>query len=234
MEIDPTIGFAQTLMFKTNNPEEVDCYGGFLDRVGYSYLRPLDKKIELDQNAPQEINYAIAGLIRRKALYRALNSCKPFDADYFVHWYDIDLSWRIQLAGYEVKLIARSIAYHERRLTSGRSKLQYRNIFLNTRNRMMTLIKNYSLRNLLRYIPLLMAFETAEVIALLKKRPDHASATIRGMLWTLRNLRKIWKKRVFIQRYVRRVSDWHIITKFVRTNPLQLYRELQRHYPTVN
>jgi len=236
MEHDPTIGFAQSLLLKAKKRKQVDCLGGFLDRVGYTYLYPFDSKTggarALDDI--REISYAIAGLMRREALDRLSTSKKPFDDDYFIHWYDIDLSWRIQLAGYKVVLIPSSIVYHERRLTSGRSNLLDRNIFLNTRNRMMTLIKNYSLWNLIWYFSLRVLFEAAEVIALLRKRPDHARATVHGILWVLRNFKSVWKKRIFVQNFIRKVPDSHIFTRFVRINPLQLYRDFQRHYPEVS
>ena len=234
MEDDPTIGIAHPLLLKMCRRNQVDCFGGFLDFVGYSYLYPFGRKVETNGHHIKEISYAIAGLMRREALDRLSNSQKPFDPDYFIHWYDIDLSWRIQLAGYKVILIPNSIVYHERRVTSGRSKLPYRNIFLNTRNRMMTLIKNYSFWSLVRCFPLLMAFEAVEVIALLRKRPDHASATLHGILWVLRNLKSVWKKRMIVQNFIRKVPDSHILTHFVRINPLQLYRDFQRHYPEVS
>jgi len=228
MEHDPRIGIAHPLLMKMHRRNEVDCLGGFLDRIGYSSLYPLGK--EVNEHDILEISYAGVGLMCRKALEELSDSQEPFDSDYFIHWFDIDLSWRIQLAGYKIVHVPNSIVYHERRLTSGRSKLPYRNIFLNSRNRMMTLIKNYSFWSLVRYIPLLIAFIAVEVIALLRKRPGHASATVRGIIWVLRNFKGVWKKHVIIQKFIRKVPDSHILKSFVRVNPFQLSREFQRHY----
>lgn len=230
MEQDFEIGFAQALLLKKEGRKQVDCVGGFLDKVGYSYLSPFVGNANAKLGEIKEVSYAIAGLIRRKALDNVSGIQRPFDSDYFVHWYDIDASWRIQLAGYKIVFVPNSIIYHERRLTSGRSRLQGRNIFLNTRNRIMTLMKNYSLENLAKYMPLLMAFQAIEVVALLRKNPDHAAATIRGVQWVFRHLREVWKKRVLVQENTRSVPDTQILRYFVRINPVQLYRNFQKHY----
>jgi len=229
MEKDPRIGFAQSLMLKLRNKNEIDCMGAFIDNLGYSYFHP-DQRIWKNRHNEKPVSYAIAGLMRRESLEKLSQSKEPFDADYFIHWYDIDLSWRIQLAGYKVVLIPNSRIYHERRLTSGRSRLFSRNIFLNSRNRLVTLVKNYSTLNLIKCFPFLAVFEAVEIMGLLCKRPYHSIATVKGILWVVLNFKNIWKKRLLVQKYTRKVPDSYILKNFVRVNPTQLHRDLQRHY----
>ncbi|PIR96115.1 MAG: hypothetical protein COT92_02830 [Candidatus Doudnabacteria bacterium CG10_big_fil_rev_8_21_14_0_10_42_18] len=50
-----------------------------------------------------------------------------FDEDFFAYWEDLDLSWRLNLSGYECRFASGAIAYHER--NAGQSKGGYKKIF---------------------------------------------------------------------------------------------------------
>jgi GT2 family glycosyltransferase len=235
LESDPRIGVAQPIMLSVYKRDEIDNAGCYIDFIGYPHKADTSK-YRKQFNSIVNVSYAETAnmIVRREVLNKLPNPYEPFDIDYFAHWFDIDFSWRIQLAGYKVVLVPNSIVYHERRLTSGRWKLTGRNIFLNTRNRLMTLIKNYSFWSLIQYLPLQMIFTTMEIIALLRKRPDHAIATLHGIFWVLRNIKNIWRKRMIVQKFVRKVSDSYILMHFVHVNPLLLYREFQKHYNVVS
>lgn len=234
MESDPSIGVAQPRMLTMHNREKVDSMGCFLDLAGYPY-RSMHGKAKVEGQRIREISYAETAtlILRRDVLKGFPDPHKPFDPDYLVHWYDVDFSWKIRLAGYRVVLVPNSVVYHERGLSGGLWKLPCRNIFLNTRNRMMTLIKNYSLQSLARYFPVVLMFELVKIVALLRRRPDHAIATLMGTFWVLRNLKGIWKKRVVVQTFIRKVPESDVLACFIRPNPLQLYRYFQMHYKTV-
>jgi hypothetical protein len=62
-----------------------------------------------------------------------------FDGDYFAHMEEIDLSWRLQLQGWRVRIVPQSVVYHY-----GGGTLQTdspRKIFLNHRNNLAMLFK---------------------------------------------------------------------------------------------
>jgi len=231
MEQCPTIGMAQPIMLKPalGKCTKIDCLGGFLDQLGFNYLLP-STKFSFKKLEP---TYAVAGLIRREAIEKISKLQKPFDEDYFIHWYDVDFSWRLRLAGYRIVLVPNSIVYHERRLTRALSRLPSKNIFLNTRNAFITLLKNYNLANILRYVPLRVMFNIImSLILLKKKRYDHSLAILLSIYWVLRNLQIIWQKRICVQKYIRNVPDSRILKTFNPINIKLLIKQFYVHYPS--
>lgn len=66
-----------------------------------------------------------------------------FDEDYFAFYEDVDFGWRLWIAGYRVRFIPTSVAYHRHHGTSsafGQEKLQ----LLYERNALFSIYKNYS------------------------------------------------------------------------------------------
>ena len=233
MESDPTIGAAQPIMLSTREGGEIDNAGCYIDFFGYPHRVDTSKQDALGTHT-HDVSYAetAAVLVRREILNKLPNSHEPFDPDYFVHWYDIDLCWKILLSGYRVVIVPRSKVYHERRLSAGSGRLPYKNIFTNTRNRLVTLIKNYSLWNLARFVPPFIGLELTRTVVLLKRRPTHAVATLHGIFWVLWNLKSIMKKRAVVQKMVRKVPDSYVTARFLRPNLLRLYHDFQKNYAT--
>ena len=62
-----------------------------------------------------------------------------FDGDYFAHMEEIDLSWRLQLAGWKIRIVPESKVYHYGGGTL--STDSPRKIFLNHRNNLAMLFK---------------------------------------------------------------------------------------------
>lgn len=227
MEKYPAIGAAQPLMLNLYERDKIDNAGCFIDYLGYPHKlkNAFTKRI-------YNVSYAETAivLVRTKLIRELPLREKPFDPDYFVHWYDIDFSWLILLLGYKIVMVPESVVYHERRLSAASGRLPYRNIFFNTRNRYFTLIKNYSLKYLFLFTPSLMLLEFIKIVVLIKNNVDHAIATIDGTVWIIFNLRKIFQKRALIQHYVRIVPDKSIIKLFLKPNLLRLYRDFQENY----
>lgn len=88
-----------------------------------------------------------ACLLRSEALRRV----GVFDPRYFSVLEDIDLSWRIRLAGYRIVAVPDSVVYHKFSASFGRcSALR---VYLNERNRMRNVLKNFSARTLRTVLP---------------------------------------------------------------------------------
>jgi GT2 family glycosyltransferase len=80
-----------------------------------------------------------ACLFIRAELFRENNG---FDADYFAHMEEIDLCWRLKNQGYRVIFTPESQVFHW-----GGATLEYNNphkLYLNFRNSLWTLYKNYT------------------------------------------------------------------------------------------
>ena len=88
--------------------------GGFVDLYGYPYCRGrVFNHLEKDNNQfddTSEIFWASgACLFIRSKLYHRLGG---FDEDYFAHQEEIDLCWRIQNEGFQIKYVGVSTVYH--------------------------------------------------------------------------------------------------------------------------
>lgn len=116
--------------------------GGWLDLFGYPFARGRIFDIcEEDKgqfNETEEVFWASgAAILIRSEVYHQL---KGFDEYFFAHQEEIDLCWRIHLAGYKIFCCPQSVIYHVGggTLPRGNSK----KTFLNFRNNQILLAKN--------------------------------------------------------------------------------------------
>lgn len=66
-----------------------------------------------------------AAAYRKSALDKVrIGEREYFDEDFFAYWEDLDLSWRLRLAGYECVYVPEAVIYHSR--AAGQSKSGYR------------------------------------------------------------------------------------------------------------
>ena len=115
--------------------------GGYIDVLGYPFCRGrILSEVEHDEGQyddKREVFWASgAAFCCRAELFRRLGG---FDADFFAHMEEIDLCWRMQLAGYKVMVEPRSVVYH---LGGGTLPNDSpRKLYLNYRNNLMMLFK---------------------------------------------------------------------------------------------
>jgi len=220
------------MLLKMNNPDKVDSFGGFFDYIGYACIPTFPSE---PQNYKSEAQFDICyceavTILRRSVLDQFSNPAQPYDPAYFQHWEDVDMCWAVMLLGYRVIFIPGSIVFHERGVSAGLGKQTANLVFLNTRNRLMTLMKNYEIGNLMRYVPVLILFELFKTAALLRNNGAHAVSTLKGLVWNFTNLRIIWRKRVEIQVSFRKVEDSCIKKVMARPSLTRLFGDFQRHY----
>jgi GT2 family glycosyltransferase len=128
--------------------EHAGAAGGFVDRFGYPFCRGrIMNVIEYDRgqyNYPTDIFWASgACLFIRSELFR---KAAGFDSDFFAHMEEIDLCWKLKNQGYRITYCPQSKVFHW-----GGATLDYNNprkLFLNFRNSLWTLYKNYTGKNL--------------------------------------------------------------------------------------
>lgn len=117
--------------------------GGFIDRLGYPYCRGrIFGTVETDNGRydtkPIDIMWATgAALFVRTDVYLAVGG---LDAKFFAHMEEIDLCWRIHLAGHKIKAVSNASVYH---LGGGSLPASNpRKTYLNFRNNLLLLHKN--------------------------------------------------------------------------------------------
>ena len=131
------------LAYKNKNLfEYAGAGGGWLDAYGYPFARGRifdiceEDKGQFDKS--EKVFWATgAALVIRSDVFHKV---KGFDEYFFAHQEEIDLCWRIQLAGYSVHVCPQSVVYHVGggTLPRGNSKKTY----LNFRNNQIMLAKN--------------------------------------------------------------------------------------------
>jgi GT2 family glycosyltransferase len=231
LESSPEIGAAQPLLMKMDSPEKVDSCGGFFDRIGYACLPPfLDERLNHSLE-DFDICYCEGVTILRRCILDNFNNVnEAYDPDYFQHWEDIDFCWQVMLSGNKVVLVPTSIVFHERGVSAGLGKQSAKLVFLNTRNRVTTLMKDYDLWNLAKYLPVLVFFEFSKALVLFRTNSSHAVSTYEGLFWSLKNIKLIWRKRVQVQFRTRKISDSKIEKLLVKPSFNRLLKDFRRHY----
>ena len=207
MEENPKIGIAQAKVLSLNSPTTIDCAGGFINRIGLVHERGRGEKDNGQYNFVDEIFYAkgVAMIIRRY-LWSALEG---FDPLYFLFWEDTDLCWRARLMGYKVVFVPDSVVYHVSSATA-KSYFPVSTHFFDIRNRIITLVSNYGLYNLLRYLaPLFIYYGITVFTWELRqmKSPTLVFYKIKGVVWCLIHFRYIFCKRKYVQHVIRKLSD---------------------------
>jgi GT2 family glycosyltransferase len=222
-ESDEKTGIIQSKLFFWYNREVLESAGAFIDKCGYGFERGFVKGKNMYPEV-DEVFYAngAAVTIKRRAL-KKMGSGKTelFDSDYFFAYEDVDLSWRMRLAGYKTVVAPNSIVYHRRSTTTSRKRGLL--VFHHCKNRVMTLVKNYSLLNLIKYLPLLLFFEVVRASSSLASGQLESSlAILKAFLWNLTSFRRNWKKRLAVQYLVRRMPDQYITMLMKNFNPASL------------
>ena len=145
MEAHLEVGACQPKLLSYRDPEMFEyagASGGFIDKNGYPYCRGrLFATVEKDNHQYDDIISVFwatgAALMVRSEVYLSVGG---LDKDFFAHMEEIDLCWRILLAGYDIKVIPQSVAYH---LGGGSLPASNpRKTYLNFRNNLLLLHKN--------------------------------------------------------------------------------------------
>jgi len=170
--------------------------GGFVDFLGYPYCKGrIFNELENDKgqyNDVYDIFWASGACLFIKAdIYHQMNG---LDEDYFAHQEEIDLCWRIQNEGFNIKYVGESTVYHV-----GGATLQEANprkTFLNFRNSLYTITKNVPKRFVIIVILFRLILDgVAGVKFLFELRPVHTWAIFRSHMSYYGNLPNTLRKR---------------------------------------
>ncbi len=145
LESDKTIAACQPKLLSYNNKEFFEYAGGaggWLDAYGYPFAKgrvfDIQEKDTGQYDQSEPIFWASgAALFIRASVFKEM---KGFDEYFFAHQEEIDLCWRMQLAGYKIYSCPQSVVYHVGggTLPRGNSKKTY----LNFRNNTVMMYKN--------------------------------------------------------------------------------------------
>jgi GT2 family glycosyltransferase len=179
--------------------------GGFIDFFGYPYCRGrVFNSLEKDThqfNDTTEIFWASgACFFIRSEVYHQLEG---FDENYFAHQEEIDLCWRTNNLGFDIKYVGTSTVFH-----IGGATLQETNphkTYLNFRNSLLNVVKNVPKKWFLIVVfSRLMLDGIAGIKFLIELRPIHTFAILKAHVSFYKNLplflkkrRKLYKKQAY-------------------------------------
>ena len=156
MKEDTSIGVAQPKILSWTEKQKFEyagAAGGYIDALGYPYCRGrIFDTIENDKGQYDdryEVDWASGcAFVTRQELYTRLDG---FDDNYFAHMEEIDLCLRAKQSGMKIMAMNDTAIFH-----LGGGTLDYESpnkTFLNFRNNLSTVLKNYSTASLLFVIP---------------------------------------------------------------------------------
>jgi hypothetical protein len=121
---------------------------------------------------------------------------------------DVDLGWRLRLAGYKIMLDPLAVIYHKYNYSKAKYKFYYMD-----RNRWIVLLQNYRLLTILIILPMLLLMELG--IVLFSVKNGWFKEKMQGYWWILTHLPSIISARVNVQFNIRKVKDREVVKLFI-------------------
>ncbi|MCX6641031.1 MAG: glycosyltransferase family 2 protein [bacterium] len=219
LDCDPELGGAQPKLLNINERTHFDysgACGGLMDIFGYPFaFGRTFMSLEEDNgqyDKPSDIFWACGTCVIFRRL--ALAEVGLLDQDFFVHMEEIDLAWRLQLWGYRLIRVPQAVVYHYSGHTLPNTQRQ--KMFLNHRNSIICLLKNYSLVQLAWILPIRIVLEWGIIAVSFLRRdfrrgPAALSVQLRLPLLIFQNM----GKRRLVQKN-RRISDRQVMKQMYR------------------
>lgn len=216
-----SIGAAQPLIFLYPETTLVNSCGNALHYLGFGFTRCYRQtRDQCRCDRIEERAYCSGATVAYSR--EALEKVGLFDESFFMYHEDTDLSWRMRLAGYKTVVVPFSRVYHEYEFSRSIQKFYYIE-----RNRLLTILQNYSIRTLLLIAPMLIVWEIGLMLyaflgALTKKQTLGMREKMRvwGFFLNPSTWFGIARARAHV-RQLRRVRDRDIVRLFTDTIEFQ-------------
>ena len=149
-----------------------------------------------------------------------------FDSDFFIYVEETDLAWRCLLQGHHNVFLPSAIVYHEYGTSTiilNKNQNEYNAKFHGCKNYIMMHIKNLSLLNLLKILPVHIAIWICLAFyTLVHGKVKSFLWILSGIGWNIVYLPQNIRKRSIIQKR-RLVSDNNLFRKLIKHKPLSYY-----------
>ncbi len=220
IDSDPLVAMVQPKIISIQDKSYFDYSGGAggeMDIFGYPFARGrIFDTVEKDKGQYDTLTTKVfwtsgcALLLKREVVIEL----GMLDEDFFAHQEEIDLNWRAQIAGYKNVVTYKTHILHYSGYTL-RSDNQHK-MYLNHRNNLIMMVKNYSFGLLVILFPLRILFELATVFAdAILWDGKRGKAVLKALWFIFRHPLFIIRKRLEAQSK-RKVSDKAILKNMYR------------------
>jgi GT2 family glycosyltransferase len=211
-------GWLRSLLDELDSPEvagvssklllpdgRVNSIGGFVTRDGYGHDTGFGSPDDEQLPTSSDIMYACgAAAAFRTAAVREVGGIDP---RFFLYYEDVDLSWRLHLAGHAVRYAPGAVAVHQHSASTGAGSLLH--TYYTERNRLATLVRCATLGLVMRAV---LRYPLTTLSVALFESPAKALRRVRAYLDFLRWLPQLVAAR---RRIVVRVSRHEVQRRFL-------------------
>jgi GT2 family glycosyltransferase len=206
------IGAVQCKSIYHGAKDIIDCVGLSIDRCNVVHIIGRNQKDTGQYDSLSEIGAFSGGaMLIRKELFEQIGR---FDETYFMYFEDVDLSWRLRLAGYKIAPVPTSLVYHVGSASSGivtQDRVWDPSPFFAfemTKNYLYCWFKNSKPKTVVCYFPVVCCVVISMcLLALLRRKPKIFVAHIKAVTWIIRNANTVYKRGTEIQRIKNGQSD---------------------------
>ncbi len=221
LENDSTNGAAQSKIKIIPENELLDDVATYLTPIGFLYHVGFFEKDQEKYNqrfftfSPKGACFFI-----RKSI---LEQVGLLDDRFYCYFEESDLAWRIWMAGYKIVYEPESSIYHHQAGSIKKQTSANRDYF-SFRNRLNSLLTNLSLPSLLLILPLhLLAISIFIIFYFFRFQWSNLIAIFKALFWNLKEVPSTFKKRVFVQKKLRTVSDFKLFKQIFKIPPVSYY-----------
>ena len=198
-EADPTIAACQPKLLSAADSDRFDYSGGaggFVDRLGFTFCRGrVLEHLESDHgqyDRPTALSWGCGSALFLRV--DAVREVGLLDVDFFMHFEEIDLCWRLGLAGYRVMAVPASIVHHHAGWTLPPDS--FRKKYLNHRNNLVALFKTLPPGRLTWLLPVRFVLEWLAALSYLAGGKGPAAlAPPMALAWIALHPLNLWRRR---------------------------------------
>lgn len=189
-----------------------DCFeyagaaGGFIDKYGYPFCRGrIFNSIEKDNHQYDDsirVFWACGVCILTDKNF--FLKSRGFDESLFMYAEELDFCWRANIFGKEIWYCPKSVIYHIGSFSVNKEKINLKKEYLITRNHLLVFLKNYSLLNIVKLLPMRILLELIAAVRFPKKKAIPFIRSLFSIPFII--MGNFRKDRIFIQSK-RKISD---------------------------
>jgi GT2 family glycosyltransferase len=202
----PNLGSVQSLLVLGDAPELVNTSGNHIHFLGFGYVG--DYRRRRDDIAPEARDIAFSSGACVLVPSEVLRTVGLLDETLWLYHEDLDLGWRIRLAGFRNVIAPASVCRHFYEFSRSLSKWYWME-----RNRWIVVLKNYKLATLALLLPAMLLADVG--LLLMSAKAGWLGSKLRSLAWFMRP--SAWRYLVRGRRdiaRIRRAPDRELLRHF--------------------